>query len=104
MGGMLPFVIWRLDARFKFSTGQLKIKQLASQYSKDNFLMTTSGQFSPDALQCTIATLGADSILFAVDYPFESTEAAMQFIETVPVSAADKENICHMNAERVLRL
>jgi 2,3-dihydroxybenzoate decarboxylase len=104
MGEMLPFVLWRLDARAKFSTGKMKIKKLPSQYIKENIMITTSGQFSSDPLLCAVATMGADRILFAVDYPFESTKEATHFIETAPISEVEKDKICHVNTERLLKL
>ncbi len=104
MGEMLPFILWRLDSRAKISPGTRTIKKLPSQYIKENIVITTSGQFAPEPLLCSLITLGADQILFAVDYPFESTEEGVHFIEAAPISDADKEKICHLNAERLLRL
>jgi 2,3-dihydroxybenzoate decarboxylase len=104
MGEMLPFVLWRLDARTPFAPGHMNIKKLPSQYIKENIMITTSGQCSSDPLLCSVATLGAERILFAVDYPFESTKEATHFIETAPISEADRDKICHVNTERLLRL
>jgi predicted TIM-barrel fold metal-dependent hydrolase len=42
--------------------------------------------------------------VFAVDYPFESTERAAEFIRTAPLAPADKARVAHANAERILRL
>ncbi len=53
-------------------------------------------------LMCAYLALGADRILFAVDYPFESSQEAVKFIESVPMCDSDKEKICHLNAERLL--
>lgn len=104
MGEMLPFILWRLDSRAKISPGTRTIKKLPSQYIKENIVITTSGQFAPEPLLCSLITLGADRILFAVDYPFESTEEGVRFIETAPISDGDKEKICHLNAEKLLSL
>jgi hypothetical protein len=38
------------------------------------------------------------------DYPFESTEKAIQFIRTAPLAPADQAQVAHVNAERILRL
>jgi 2,3-dihydroxybenzoate decarboxylase len=40
----------------------------------------------------------------AIDYPFESTEAAVEFIQTAPLAPADQARVAHVNAERILRL
>jgi 2,3-dihydroxybenzoate decarboxylase len=41
-------------------------------------------------------------LLFSVDYPFENTEETAQFIESAPASDAEKEQICSLNARRLL--
>jgi len=41
---------------------------------------------------------------FSVDYPFESTGQATEFMRTAPLAPADKERVAHANAERILRL
>jgi predicted TIM-barrel fold metal-dependent hydrolase len=41
--------------------------------------------FWQPALQLILSALGADKILFAVDYPAESCEEAVQFIEAARI-------------------
>jgi predicted TIM-barrel fold metal-dependent hydrolase len=53
---------------------------------------------------CDYLSLGADKILFAVDYPMESSKEAIQFIEQAPICDGDKEKIWHLNAERLFSL
>lgn len=48
--------------------------------------------------------LGADRIIFAVDYPYESAEEAVQFIDEAPIPDNDKEKIYHSNAEKLFSL
>jgi len=55
-------------------------------------------------LQESILAISADKILFAVDYPFESNKDGAQFIENAPISYTDKEKICHLNGEKLLKL
>jgi 2,3-dihydroxybenzoate decarboxylase len=104
MGEMLPFVLWRLDSRAKVSTSTKKNSLLPSEYIKRNIVITTSGQFASEPLVCAISTLGADRILFSVDYPFERTEEAAQFIEAAPIDETNKKKICFLNAQRLLGL
>ena len=42
--------------------------------------------------------------MFSADYPYQSMSWARDFLEQIPVSAADKERIAHGNAERLLGL
>ena len=48
--------------------------------------------------------LGAEHILFGTDYPFEDMATATAFLDTAPISEADRAPIAHHNAERLLRL
>jgi 2,3-dihydroxybenzoate decarboxylase len=104
LGEMLPYVLQRLDTNEKRDSGKKGIQKLPSQYIKENMAITTSGHFSQASLLCALLTLGADRILFSVDYPYASTQEAATFIENAPLSDGDKEKICHLNAERLLGL
>ncbi|MEZ0364383.1 amidohydrolase family protein [Mycobacterium sp. pUA109] len=48
--------------------------------------------------------VGADAVLFSVDYPYESSREAVAGFERTTLSAADRNKIAHGNAERILRL
>ncbi len=102
MGEGLPFWLWRMDKHMPRSVKNLKKKP--SEYVKDNFFVATSGMFSQPALMCAYLALGADNILFAVDYPSESAIEAVQFMDAAPICTSDKEKIYHLNAERLLGL
>lgn len=104
LGETLPYLLWRLDSRWKFYASDHHLQRLPSQYIQENMLVTTSGMFYDPALLCACLTLGADRMLFAVDYPFEPNKAGAEFIEHAPVSEADKRKICYLNAEQRLKL
>ena len=52
----------------------------------------------------TLLALGADNILFAVDWPFEPNTTGIHFLNQLPISDSDREKIAHLNAERILRM
>jgi len=104
LGEALPFWLWRLDNRWLRMPQGMTIKKKPSQYIKDNFFITTAGNFSVSAFLCAYLELGADQILFAVDYPLESNKEAVQFMEALPICDSDKEKVCHLNAERLFKL
>jgi 5-carboxyvanillate decarboxylase len=112
LGEALPFWLWRLDNRWQRESlrslrsyaSDRQIKKKPSQYVKENIFVTTSGMFFQPALLCTYLALGADRILFAVDYPFEDNKAAVNFMEEAPICDRDKEKIYHLNAEKVLAI
>jgi 2,3-dihydroxybenzoate decarboxylase len=66
--------------------------------------VTTSGNWHVPAFLCTLLTLGADNILFAVDWPYEPNKTGMEFLRNLPIGDEDRAKISHLNAERVLRL
>ena len=103
LGEGIPFWLWRIDNRW-VKDRHTGLKKRPSEYFRANFRVTTSGMFSQAALQCVHQTIGADNILFAVDYPFESGDEAVRFMDAAALSAADKEKICHANAEALLSL
>ena len=111
LGEALPFWLWRLDSRLQEEKGDPAsaefykyLKKNPSQYFKDNFYVTTSGMFWSPVLEFVCSVLGAEKVLFAIDYPYESSKAAVDFMDTSSISDTDKEKICHLNAERLLKL
>ncbi len=109
LGEALPFWLWRLDSRWRrggiiSDPLACQIKKLPSQYIKDNFWVTTSGMLWLPAFICTHMALGADRILFAADYPLESSQDSVNFIKSAPIPDDEKEKIFHLNAENLLDL
>ena len=104
MGEALPFMLWRLDSRYEVVRRGRPIKKKPSQYIRENVMITTAGSCSAAPLLCSLLELGADRIMFSIDYPFEHTHEAVAFIENAPIGQADKEKICHLNVERLLKL
>jgi 2,3-dihydroxybenzoate decarboxylase len=104
MGEALPFYLWRIDSRFKIGEPKVALRELPSAYIRANIAVTTAGAFSPEPLRCSIDAMGLDRVLFSVDYPLEDSDEAARFIETAPLSEAEREAVCFRNAERLLRL
>ena len=104
LGETLPFLLWRFDSRAGPSFYAVKLAKPPSQYIKDNFIVTTSGMCSAEPLNCTIAALGHERIMFGADYPFEKAEEAGHFIDSVPLSDDVRADICFKNAEQFFGL
>jgi 2,3-dihydroxybenzoate decarboxylase len=104
MGEGLPFWLWRMDKHAQMPAAARNYRKKPSDYVKSNFMVATSGNFSLAALMCTYLALGAESILFGVDYPPESSVEAVQFMEAAPICPGDKEKIYHRNAEELFKL
>lgn len=103
MGELLPYYAWRLDRRIA-TLGGGGIKRKPSDYLRTNLLITTAGVCQDSSLLCAIAELGEDRVLFSVDYPFEDATVASKWIDAAPISAEQREKVCHTNAERALRI
>jgi 2,3-dihydroxybenzoate decarboxylase len=105
MGETLPFLLWRFDSRWQCELGEeLPPDALPSAIIRRHFAITTAGVCAPAPLAEAIASLGDDSVMFSVDYPYEDTQAAAAFIESAPISEAVRAKVCHGNAERILQL
>lgn len=104
MGEGLPMLRWRFDSRFAVYSHGIRLQHPPSAYFGRNIVITTSGVCSPAALQCAIAEMGEEAVMFSVDYPYESTATAADFIERAPLSEEVRALVCHGNAERLLRL
>jgi predicted TIM-barrel fold metal-dependent hydrolase len=102
MGENLPFSLARADRQLAASATHLRRKP--AEYFHDNFSITPSGYFTIPPLLCALEVVGADRIIFAVDYPFASNLEARAFLDAAPLSPPDREKIAHGNAERLLHL
>jgi predicted TIM-barrel fold metal-dependent hydrolase len=104
LGEGLPFAMHRLDDHTARSAARRGLQRRPIEYLRDNLLVTTSGNWYEPAFHCTLAALGADNILFAIDWPYEPNTAGMAFLKKLSISEHDKEKIAHRNAERILRM
>src|SRR5690606_10266364 len=102
LGETLPYLLWRFDSRAKLYG--IKLKRQPSDYIRENIVVTLSGMYSAEPLNCAIAALGADRVMFSADYPFESAEEAGHFMDTVPLDEKLREQIAFSNARKILRL
>jgi predicted TIM-barrel fold metal-dependent hydrolase len=69
LGEMLPFFAWRIQRAFEYNPYSQRTRKRLQDYLSDNIWITTSGNFSDQALITSLLTVGADHILFASDYP-----------------------------------
>jgi 2,3-dihydroxybenzoate decarboxylase len=80
------------------------LERMPSSYLGTNIVFTNSGVFSPAVMLGAVLEVGADAVMFSVDYPYESSYDAVQGFERTTLSAADREKIAHGFAERLLRI
>ena len=104
LGETLPFLLWRLDSRAGPDFYNVPLKKPPSHYIKENIVVTTSGMCSAEPLNCTIAALGAERIMFGADYPFEKAEEAGYWFDGEKLDEKVRTEIGYGNAARLLGL
>lgn len=111
LGEGLPFCMRRLDNRYAWTyraagenLGMARLELTPSEYLRQNFTVTTSGMDDPDVLAFCLHRLGEDSIMFAIDFPYEESAPATGFLHDADLSEAQRAKISHGNAERLFRI
>jgi 2,3-dihydroxybenzoate decarboxylase len=102
LGETLPYLLWRFDSRAALYG--VKLGKKPSDYIKQNFVVTTSGMSSAEPLNCALAALGNDRVMFAADYPFEQAAEAGEFLDKTPLADPVREGIAFKNAVREFKL
>ena len=101
LGESLPFSAWRIDMTL---ARQGNRSSSFRDTFREHFWITTSGNFSTPAMLCCMLEMGADRIMFSVDYPFVPNPPGVKWMDGLPVSPADKEKILSGNARRLLKI
>lgn len=101
-GELLPFFIDRFDAAMPGSF--LGIRHDPSFYLRNNMYVTPSGIFTPECLEFCVKVLGAERILFSIDYPFAASAGKEKILEHPMLTAEMAKLIAYGNAERLLRI
>jgi len=103
MGETLPFFLWRLDKRAG-AFAEHAAEVTPSELVRRNIRVTTAGSFSDDPLHSALDALGEDSVLFSVDYPFESMTEAAQWLDASKLDEHVRAKIERENAQGLLKL
>lgn len=105
LGENIPFGLWRIDARMRFSPRGYRGKRPLGDYFRENFHITTSGNFNDPAFRCTLDMLNNDQVYFSADYPFENMEDAADWYDNSQVvDDAQRRKIGRDNAIRLFKL
>jgi 2,3-dihydroxybenzoate decarboxylase len=88
----------------EFNPGQDRPPKRIQDYVRDNVYTTISGDWSVQALLCTMQVIGTDRMLFSVDYPFENMDEASEFLHNAPISESERAKLAHENASKLFRL
>ena len=100
MGEDLPFSLDRAASMLKDTVRDLE--RPIKDYFHQNFHVTSSGYFSLPPFQCALTVVGIERLLFSVDYPYSEISEGHHFLESLPLSPADKRRFTQTNAEELL--
>ncbi len=107
MGEAIPFWIWRItfmNGRAQSIGRAPQTKLTMEEYLRRNFVVTTSGVEDPLALEYTIRKIGIDNVMWAIDYPYQPQQPAVDFMDSAPVTEAQRAQLYHRNAERIFHI
>lgn len=107
LGEHLPFDLWRINHWFEDIKKPLGLdcKKTIREYFNENIWITTSGHFSTPTLEYCIKEIGAERILFSIDYPFEKFEDACDWYDGVELDGPDTvKKIGRENAKKLFKL
>lgn len=102
LGEGIPFMLPRLDRIMPKE--MTKLDRPFGAYLRENVHYTFGGFNFAATFLNLLLEVGAERIMFSVDYPYGSMAEARAFLQHLPVSEADRERIAHGNAEKLLRL
>ncbi|WP_369936953.1 amidohydrolase family protein [Xanthomonas tesorieronis] len=101
-GEMVPFFLQRLEDSIPQEASGLR--RPVMQTYREHVYVSPSGMLTLPHFQFIHALMGAERILYSIDYPYQSLDGARTFIERLLISDTDRALIAHGNAERLLGL
>jgi 2,3-dihydroxybenzoate decarboxylase len=110
LGEALPFWLSRLDymhgasvmaKRYSFMK---PLQRRPSDYLRENVYVTTSGMAWEPAILFCQSVLGADHVMYAMDYPYQFVAAEVAAQDNLALDDAGKKKFFQLNAERVFSL
>jgi 5-carboxyvanillate decarboxylase len=110
LGEALPFWLYRLDymhaatVRAQRYESMKPLQRKPSDYLRTNVWYTTSGMADAPAIMYCRDVLGADRVLYAMDYPYEYVLDEVIAQDNLPIDIAEKKAFFQTNAERLFRL
>jgi len=102
MGETLPFMLPRFDAVLPPQLTHLR--RQVSAYLRENVSYTFANFNDQATFANLLAQVGIHRILFSTDYPFGSMAEGREFLDALPISQHDREQIAHKSTEKLLRM
>lgn len=109
-GEALPFWLYRLDymhaatVRSQRYPNVKPLQRKVSDYMRENVYVTTSGMPWAPAITFCQSVLGADRVMYAMDYPYQYVAAEVTATDQIPTDVETKKKLFQTNAEKVFKL
>ena len=102
----IPAYLWRIDGRngWMKEPHRYPAKHNVAHYFRKHFWCTSSGNFSTPALVNAMTEMGAERVMFSVDWPFEDIGEGCDWFDRAEISEADRATIGRTNAIKLFKL
>jgi len=106
LGEGIPVQLWRIDGRngWMKSPHKYPAKHGVGHYFKKHFHLTTSGNFHTPSLVNAMTEMGADRVMFSVDWPFEDVGQGAAWFDKAEISEPDRAKVGRDNAIKLFKL
>ena len=101
-GEMVPFFLQRMDDTMPPAVTGLE-RSVSDTY-RQQVWVGPSGMLNTPHFMFVREVVGIDRIVFSIDYPYLTMTGARRWLETLPVSQAERDAIAFGNAQALLRL
>jgi 2,3-dihydroxybenzoate decarboxylase len=110
LGEALPFWLFRLDYMHRATVAAKRydtlkpLKRRISDYMRENVYITTSGMACPATILYCRQMLGADHVLYAMDYPYQFVAEEVIAQDNLVMTEPEKAGFFQHNAEKLFNL
>jgi len=109
LGEALPFWLFRLDYMHRATVNSKRyavlkpLQRKISDYMKENVYVTSSGMAWAPAIQFCQQVLGADRVMYAMDYPYQFEASEVTEMDAVGTDL-DRKKFYELNARAAFKL
>lgn len=109
-GEAIPYWLFRINYMHLAGVRSQRYERLKPlkhdmfHYMRNNVVVTTSGMACSLAIKLCIDQLGADRVMYAMDYPYEYVADEVRTHDNLDVPLEVKKKLMQTNAERVFKL
>jgi len=106
LGEGIPVQLWRIDGRngWMKEPHRYAAKHGVGHYFREHFHVTTSGNFHTPSLVNVMSEIGAERVMFSVDWPFEDVGEGCDWFDQAQIGEADRARIGRDNAIKLFKL